>query len=101
MRTNQLDKYDEHYRTLARQFRKFAIIVIIALALIATHIANQPDYKCSQATIIVRDGDTLWRIAERECSGEITKVTDYLVDKYGTTIYAGQAIQLPIDGESR
>jgi hypothetical protein len=97
MRNNELDKYDQHYRMLARKFRAFAIIVVIVIALLATHTANQPDYACSEATIIVREGDTLWSIAETECTGEITQVADYLVDKYGTTIYAGQAIDLPID----
>jgi hypothetical protein len=97
MRNNELDKYNHHYRMLARKFIAFAIIAVIVIALLVAHTANQPDYTCPEATIIVREGDTLWSIAETECTGEITQVADYLVDKYGTTIHAGQAIDLPID----
>lgn len=101
MNDNQLDKYDEHYRMLSRKFRVFAVIVITAITLVAVQIRNAPEYQCSQATIIVKDGETIWNIAERECTGNTTRAVDYLVDKYGTTIYAGQAIQLPTDGDDQ
>ena len=58
---------------------------------------GQPRFVCDTATVRVVQGDTLWAIAERECDGEIAFVVDYLVGEYGTTIHAGDTVELPSD----
>ncbi len=103
MGTKELDKYEEHYRMLARKFRYAILGIITTLGALALHLHNsaKPDYECHEATVIVQQYQTLWGIASELCTGEVSKAVDDLVDKYGTTIHAGQAIILPIDGEAK
>ena len=60
-------------------------------------VLGQPKFVCRTDTVKVAHGDTLWAIAERECDGEISFVVHHLVGVYGTTIHAGDAIDLPSD----
>jgi hypothetical protein len=103
---NYLDKYeyerqariDAHYRWLARCLRNFVLAVIVACVVLGLHQYNTNKaeaYTCYTDTVTVIPLDTLWRIAEEYCSGNITNATDDLVDKYGTTIQIGQVIELP------
>lgn len=102
MGTKELDKYDEHYRMLARKFIAGIIGIVVAITALAIHLHNsgKPDYECHEATVIVQEYDTLWSIASELCTGVITEAVDDLVDKYGTTIRLGQGIVLPTDGEA-
>ncbi|NDB08482.1 MAG: hypothetical protein EBX97_07435 [Actinobacteria bacterium] len=104
--SNYLDKYDyqrqvrinAHYRWLARCLRNFVLAVIITCVILGLHQYNTNKaeaYTCYGDKVTVIAWDTLWRIAEEYCSGNISNATDDLVDKYGTTIQIGQVIDLP------
>jgi hypothetical protein len=43
----------------------------------------------------VQEGDTLWRLAEQHCTGDIRAAADSLVDKYGPDIRPTQEVRLP------
>ena len=58
-------------------------------------IEAQERFTCNQATVTVQSGDTLWKIAERNCAGNIQVAVYHLVKEYGTLIHKGQQIQLP------
>ena len=57
--------------------------------------ATSNNFTCDLDAHQVEYGDTLWGIAESKCEGDIQRVTDQLVDVYGTNIQAGQFIYLP------
>ena len=46
-------------------------------------------------TVTVQANDTMWKIAKRNCTGNIQVAVHHLVKKYGTLIHPGQQIQLP------
>ena len=76
------------------------LAVVLAVFLIAAAYGvyeelTTPAYVCSEAPVVVQEGDTLWRIAERHCDGDMQEITDELVQSYGTVIQPGQIIQLP------
>ena len=58
-------------------------------------IESQEKFTCNQVTVTVQPGDTLWKIAETNCTGNIQVATAVLVDMYGSAIDRGQLIQLP------
>jgi len=76
-------------------------VIIIIVAFLATWlglskvIASQEQFTCNQVTVTVQSGDTMWKIAERNCTGNIQVAVFHLVEKYGTVIHHGQQIQLP------
>lgn len=53
------------------------------------------NFTCETTPHQVFSGDTLWRIAETKCDGNIQHATDKLVSAYGTTIQIGWTIYLP------
>jgi hypothetical protein len=70
-----------------------AIIGVTAAFVIGEKTSN--NFNCELAPHTVQQGDTLWGIAESKCEGDIQRVTDNLVDTYGTNIQIGQNIYLP------
>lgn len=58
-------------------------------------IEAQERFTCNKVTVTVQSGDTLWKIAERNCTGNIQVAVYHLVEKYGSAIDRGQQIQLP------
>ena len=76
--------------------------VIIAIAVAAAGVAlgwwiDASRMHCENKSVIVAEGDTLWRIAEKHCKGDVQKATDKLVAQYGTDIRPSQEITLPQD----
>lgn len=76
--------------------------VIIAIAAAAAGVAlgwwiDAGRMHCENKSVIVAEGDTLWRIAETYCKGDVQKATDKLVAQYGTDIRPSQEITLPQD----
>ena len=53
------------------------------------------NFNCELTPHTVVHGDTLWAIAENKCEGDIGRVTDILVNIYGTNIRQGNNIWLP------
>lgn len=76
-------------------------IIIIIVAFFVTSfglskvIEAQEQYDCPDIFVTVQAGDTMWKIAEPNCTGNIQVAVFHLVQKYGTLIHQGQQIQLP------
>lgn len=68
---------------------------IAALFGLSKAIEAQERFTCNQVTVTVQANDTLWKIAERNCTGSVQIAVHYLVEEYGTLIHPGQQIQLP------
>jgi hypothetical protein len=53
----------------------------------------EPSYRCAEAQHVVVEGDSLWSIASRHCTGDMRDAVDELVSRYGTLITPGQVIE--------
>lgn len=76
----------------------FKVGAVLALAVAATLLivsALTPDFDCNNTLLIVNEGDTVWSIAERFCTGNIQAAVDAIVAEYGTDIRPTQAVRLP------
>lgn len=69
-----------------------AVAVTAALWLVS---ALTPDFDCNNVTLIVKEGDTVWSLAERYCTGNIQAAADAIVAEYGADIRPTQAVRLP------
>lgn len=78
---------------------KNTLLLAIAFVGLATAFVigeeTSNNFNCELAPHTVQQGDTLWAIAESKCEGDIQRVTDNLVNTYGTNIQIGQNIYLP------
>ena len=78
---------------------KNTLLLAIAFVGLATAFVigeeTSNNFNCELAPHTVQQGDTLWAIAESKCEGDIQRVTDNLVNTYGTNIQVGQNIYLP------
>lgn len=76
---------------------KIIIIAVVVAALFGLIKGIEADerFACNGTTVTVQSGDTLWKIAENNCTGNIQVATQYLVKKYTASIDRGQQIQLP------
>lgn len=79
----------KHRKTLAVAA---ALTVIGALSLVSV---LTPDFGCNSTVLIVNEGDTVWSLAERYCTGSIEAAVDAIVAEYGTDIRPTQAMRLP------
>ena len=76
----------------------FKVGAVLALAVAAALLivsALTPDFDCNGTFLIVNEGDTVWSIAERYCTGDIQAATDAIVAEYGADIRPTQALRLP------
>ena len=76
------------------------LVLVLAVFLIAAIYGmyqelTSPAYECQQAPVVVMQGDDLYGIAEKRCTGDLLEVRHELVQSYGTVIQPGQVIQLP------
>lgn len=73
------------------------LIGVVVSCVIAVVIGEETsnNFTCETTPHQVFSGDTLWRIAETKCEGDIQRVTDTLVRVYGVNIQIGQNIYLP------
>ncbi len=60
-------------------------------------LTGNDDYSCTDTTVIVTYGDTLWSIAETHCTGNLQSAVDHLVDTYSTSLQVGDTIELGKD----
>jgi hypothetical protein len=70
-----------------------AVAVAVAVAVAAALLAA--DFDCNGTYLIVKEGDTVWSLAERWCTGDIRAAADAIVAEYGTDIRPAQAVRLP------
>lgn len=75
--------------------KKFAIAVTVMAAGYLFVDLIEPDYQCQDVAHIAAEGDSLWSIAERYCTGKITAAVDAMSAKYGTSIRVTQQVELP------
>jgi hypothetical protein len=80
---------------MMRRTRALALVgALTAGGLLAVEVFT-PDYSCGGTVVIVQEGDTLWRLAEQHCTGDVRAAADALVDKYGVDIRPTQEVRLP------
>lgn len=79
-------------RAVAKAGAVVAVAVAAALLVVS---ALTPDFDCNNVTLIVKEGDTVWSLAERYCTGNIQAAADAIVAEYGTDIRPAQAMRLP------
>ena len=78
-----------------RRARALALVGALAAGgLLAVEVFT-PDYSCDGAVVIVQEGDTLWRLAEQHCTGDVRAAAYTLFDKYGPGIRPTQEVRLP------
>ena len=79
-----------------RKTFQFLVVLILGIAMgLITILISQEKYSCNTLSHVVVEGDTLWGIAEDNCSGNIQKVSDDLVKVYGLPLEVGKIIYLP------
>jgi hypothetical protein len=77
-----------------------AVIVTAFLYFLIEDSAKRIDsYLCNTKQHTVSYGDTLWEIAQSNCSGNIESAVNDLVKTYGSTIQHGQVIDLPVNNK--
>jgi len=69
------------------------VVGLVVAVIVGEETSN--NFTCENTPHRVFSGDTLWRIAETKCDGNIQHATDKLVNAYGTTIQVGWTIYLP------
>jgi len=75
---------------------QFLVILFSGIALgLAIMFATKESFSCNTSSHVVVEGDTLWGIAENNCSGNIQKVSDDLVKVYGLPLEVGKTVYLP------
>jgi hypothetical protein len=84
--------------------RKITVAFYVYLAVLVTgfvvilfrdYAKRMDSYVCDTKQHTVSYGESLWEIAESNCSGSIQSAVDDLVEIYGSTIQNGQVIDLP------
>lgn len=81
---------------------KFLAILILGLILgFGLMLTTKEGFSCGTSSHVVVEGDTLWEIAENNCSGNIQRVSDELVRVYGLPLEVGNTIYLPKSDECK
>lgn len=90
-----MKKHPKRVYVVRRILALVMAVFLVAAAYGMYQELTTPAYECPEAPVVVEKGDTLWRIAEKRCTGDMLEITDELVRSYGTEIQPGQVIQLP------
>lgn len=82
-----------------KRFFTFIIVNLILLTTIITCLTVNAQEKISFHTIVVRQGDTLWEIAQKYSTNKDIRSYIYDIEKYNNldsaTIYVGQELLIP------
>jgi len=78
-----------------RTLRGLVVIGIVGIFAMVLSQQQESGFTCSPNRQVVKSGDTIYHIVRRNCTGDTQKVTDSVVDTYGSGIYVGQVIYLP------
>jgi hypothetical protein len=73
-----------------------AVLITMFVYFLIQESAERMDaYVCNTKQHTVSYGESLWEIAQSNCSGNIESAVNDLVETYGSTIQNGQVIDLP------
>ena len=80
--------------------RRITAVIVLLAALIGLgaliDAAMSPNFSCDVDSVTAEWGDSLWSIAERQCSGDIQSAVEAMIGLNRTTwIQAGQTVHLP------
>ena len=90
------------------QSRRSALIVtavgisVFAFGYIVGHgNAKDAEFHCTEAPIVVNNGDTVYDLARTNCTGNFISVVDEVVRVYGSDLDVGQKIYLPKNNDCK
>ncbi len=70
-----------------------AILIIAALFTMRACIEEQESFSCDGATVVVQQGDDVWGLIEKHCTGNLESARSHIVTSIGgTSIRPGQVI---------
>lgn len=85
-----------NYRITWAFYGFLAVLVTAFVYFLLQESAERMDsYVCNTKQHTVTYGESLWEIAQSNCSGNIESAVNDLVETYGSTIRNGQVIDLP------
>ena len=92
-----MSDYTEFNRRVTTGFFVYLAVLVSAfvLLLFRDYAKRMDSYVCDTKQHTVSYGESLWEIAESNCSGSIRSAVDDLVEIYGSDIQNGQVIDLP------
>jgi hypothetical protein len=92
-----MNEYTQFNRRVTVGFFLYLAVLVSAFIvyLFQDYTLRMNSYVCDTKQHTVSYGESLWEIAESNCSGSIRSAVDDLVDIYGSDIQNGQVIDLP------
>jgi len=92
-----MSDYTEFNRRVTTGFFVYlaVLVSVFVVVLFRDYVHRMDSYVCNTKQHTVTYGESLWEIAQSNCSGNIRSAVDDLVDTYGSTIQNGQVIDLP------
>lgn len=89
--------YTEFNRRVTTGFFVYLAVIVSAfvVVLFRDYAQRMDSYVCNTKQHTVTYGESLWEIAQSNCSGNIESAVNDLVETYGSTIQNGQVIDLP------
>lgn len=97
MRDRTMDKIDKGVRVFS--IISLSVLSYFVAELVINRFKELDTYSCQNVAITVAPGDDYWGYAETYCEGNITHITDDLVEVYGMPLRAGKTIYLPKSDE--
>ena len=94
MRDRTMDKLDAGVRVFLIVLGSIMISWFVAEVVI-NRFRELDTYSCQNISINVAPGDDYWGYAEKYCEGNITHITDDLIEVYGMPLQVGNVVYLP------
>lgn len=98
MREATMDKIDAGVRVFI-SIMGLVIFGWLAIELVTYRIQEMDTYTCQSVAIDVVPGDDYWGYAEKYCDGNITHITDDLIEVYGLPLLVGKTVYLPMSDD--
>lgn len=89
--------FTHKYARAAIKYTLAIFAIWIAALMIAKLYESQTQFTCSNngLAVIAQRDDTIWKIAERHCTGDIRAAVDEMVGNRGSDLMPGAIIHLP------
>lgn len=95
MRDRTMDKIDYGIRVFL-SIMGLLLVSWLIIELLTYRFQEMDAYTCQSVAINVAPGDDYWGYAEKYCDGNITHITDDLIDVYGLPLLVGKIVYLPM-----